>query len=519
MAKTAKTRNRQLASLISDSSGSISDDRFDTLIDQSIEPETLNFAVDNREAGHGVWRWSWNPTTLPYEREKISLQRQNNVPIYQKGTYQLDNYAAFNTNDSSSQTHNIYLKWIEEPGTANLVDWVTYDSVSNQTFTGITDSGQKVQRLNWVVPEEITIPTLNTSTVAYNVGHAGGQYSWTGTAVGNNINIGPLRRGNTYTFAVNASGHPFYLTTDNGVNFAAGQYVGEYTSGVTNSRTDNGTLTFVVPSDAPDTLYYQCGNHSSMRGEITIKNLEVDENSFGLPILYFQHDQEGHVDPAPIRPVPSIQGQMCLTFDALKGKFVPQDLREYMDKTNTFAEKIREEIEARSIDEDRMKTFMRHKNILDVNERFTANLDSNKVESIFQNTRGTVIDSDYINQRLGVTSSTEQRVQTEAHTTLEQDGTLSVTTGTARWYAPRNIEITKIRPFVGIAPVGSALNLRVNKNGSSIHTLSVSAGQNTATSTVSTPLEVNEGDYLTVDVTSVGSTTAGSDLKLIIRYK
>ena len=515
----AKTRNRQLASLISDSSGSISDDRFGSLIDQSIEPETLNFAVDNRQAGHGVWKWSWNPTTLPYEREKISLQQQNNVPIYKKGTYELDNYAAFNTNDSSTQTHNIYLKWIEEPGTANLVDWVSYDSVANQTFTGITDSGQKVQRLNWEVPEEITIPTLNTSTVTYNVGHSGGQYSWTGTAVGNNTNIGPLRRGNTYKFAVNASGHPFYLTTDNGTNFSAGNYVGEYTSGVTNSRTDNGTLTFVVPSDAPDTLYYQCGNHSSMRGEITIKNLEVDTNSFGLPILYFQHDQEGHVDPAPVRPVPSIQGQMCLTFDASKGKFVPQDLREYMDKTNTFAEKIREEIEARSIDESRMKTFMKTKGMIDESENFLAKMDSAKVQSIFSNTRGTVIDSDYINQRLGVTSSTDQKVQTESHTTLEQDGVLSVTTGSARWYAPRDIEITKIRPFVSAAPVGSALNLRVNKNGSSIHTLSVSAGQSNSANTITTPIEINEGDYLTVDVTSVGSTTAGSDLKLIIRYK
>lgn len=516
------SRNRQMASLIEDSSGDIKQTAFDALIDQTIEPETLNFAVDNRDSGHGIWKWSWNPTTLPYEREKISLQTQSQVPIYKKGTYQLDNYAAFNTNDSSSQTHNIYLKWIEEPGTGNLVDWVTYDSVANQTFTGITDSGQKVQRLSWEVPETFSIPTLNTSTVTYSVNHLSGAYYFQGIAHGSNPSIGPLRRGNTYNFTVNASGHPFYLTTDNGTNFAAGNYVGEYTSGVTNSRTDNGTLTFVVPSDAPDTLYYQCGNHSSMKGTITIKDLSVEQDGDGRYVLYFQHDQEGHADPAPVRDVPTIQGQMCLTFDALKGKFVPQDLRDYMEKTNTFVDRIKEEIEKNSIDETRMKTFMQTKNILDANEVFnsaTGGLDSAKVESIFQNKRGTVIDSDYINQRLGVTSTTEQRVQTESHTTLEQDGTLSVTTGTARWYAPRDIEITKIRPFVGTAPVGSSLNIRVNKNGSSIHTLSVSAGQNSATSTVGTPIEISEGDYLTVDVTAVGSTTAGSDLKLIIRYK
>jgi len=513
------SRNRQIATLIQDSSGDLKIDVFDNIIDQSIEPETLNFAVDNRDSGHGIWKWSWNPTTLPYQREKITLQTQTEIPIYRKGTYQLDNFAAFNMNDSSSQTHKIFLKWIEEPGENNLVDWVTYDSVNNITFAGVTDSGQKVQRLNWVVPETFTAPTLNTSAVTYNVGHQGGSYKFTGTQVGLNPDIGPLRRGNTYNFVVDASGHPFYLTTDNGDNFAAGSYVGEYTSGVTNSRTQSGTLTFVVPANAPNTLYYQCGNHSSMRGAINIKDLAVETNGNGEYVLYLQHTQEGHSNPAPVRDVPTIQGQMCLTYDASKGKFVPQDLREYMEKTTTFADKIKEEIERNSIDETRMKNFMKEKNIIDEQERFLSTLDSNKVESIFQNTRGSVIDSDYINARLGVTSQQEQKVQTEAHTTLEQDGELSVTTGTARWYAPRDIEITKIRPFVGTAPVGSSLNIKVNKNGSSIHTLSVSAGQNNAANTVTTPIEVNEGDYLTVDVTAVGSTTAGSDLKLIIRYK
>lgn len=516
------SRNRQMASLIEDSSGDIKQTAFDALIDQTIEPETLNFAVDVRDSGHSAeWKWSWNPTTLPYQRTKITLEAQSEVPIYKRGTYRLDNFAAFNTNGNSSQTHKVFLKWIEEPGTANLVDWVTYDS-GNYTFTGVADSAQRGQRLSWSVPETFDLPTLNTSTVTYNVSHQSGSYYFTGTEMGLNPEIGPLRRGNTYNFVVNASGHPFYLTTDNGGNFAAGQYVGEYTSGVTNSRTDNGTLTFVVPNDAPDTLVYQCGNHSSMRGTVHIKDLSVEQNNQGEYVLYLQHSQEGHQVPAPVREVPTIQGQMCLTFDALKGKFVPQDLRDYMEKTTTFVDRIKEEIEKNSIDENRMKTFMQTKNILDANEVFnatTGGLDSAKVESIFQNTRGTVIDSDYINQRLGVTSQQEQKVQTEAHTTLEQDGTLSVTTGTARWYAPRDIEITKIRPFVGTAPAGSSLNIRVNKNGSSIHTLSVSAGQNSATSNVSTPIEINEGDYLTVDITAVGSSTAGSDLKLIVRYK
>ena len=47
-----------------------------------------------------------------------------------------------------------------------------------------------------------------------------------------------------------------------------------YASGVTNNGTDNGTVTFTVPTTgAPDTLYYQCGNHDAMYGILQIKDV------------------------------------------------------------------------------------------------------------------------------------------------------------------------------------------------------------------------------------------------------
>ena len=137
-------------------------------------------------------------------------------------------------------------------------------------------------------------------------------------------------------------GHPFYLTTDNGTNFAAGAYFGEYTSGVTGSRNDSGTVTFTVPANAPDTLYYQCGNHSVMRGEITVKDLAVETNINGNYVVYFQHTQEGHRTPVELRPIPSLVNQMCLVYDAGSGKFVPQDLATYVENTPSFENKIRE---------------------------------------------------------------------------------------------------------------------------------------------------------------------------------
>lgn len=75
-----------------------------------------------------------------------------------------------------------------------------------------------------------------------------------------------LRRGTKCTFNINAAGHPFHIqTTGNGYN--AGN---AYLSGVTGAGTQVGTLTFMVPSNAPNTLYYQCQFHSVMFGQINI---------------------------------------------------------------------------------------------------------------------------------------------------------------------------------------------------------------------------------------------------------
>ena len=78
-----------------------------------------------------------------------------------------------------------------------------------------------------------------------------------------------LKKGYTYYFDSTDSttnNHPLFI----GTTSSGGSYTYEYTSGVTNSRTTNGTLTIIVPSDSPSTLYYNCGNHVSMGGSITI---------------------------------------------------------------------------------------------------------------------------------------------------------------------------------------------------------------------------------------------------------
>ena len=314
-------------------------------VDLSIAPEILEIQVAAPAAGQDVaWLWTWETSSLPYARRTITNSAELQVPLYKQGTYVVNNFAAYDLFGSMTQTHSLYLKWIDGAGTDNLVSWAVSAGPISDSHPDINSgNATDVQRITINVPATITLPTLTPPSVSYTVTNNGaGAYTFSGSAGGDNPNIGPFYRGGTYTFNVNASGHPFYLTTDNGTNFAAGTYFGEYTSGVTGSRSDNGSVTIVVPNDAPDTLYYQCGNHSAMRGAITVKDLAVETNINGNYIVYFQHTQEGHKTPVELRPIPSLVNQMCIVYDASVGKFVPQDLATYVENTPSFENKIRE---------------------------------------------------------------------------------------------------------------------------------------------------------------------------------
>lgn len=74
-----------------------------------------------------------------------------------------------------------------------------------------------------------------------------------------------LERGETYSFTVNASGHPFFIKSVQGNTNA-----NSFNTGVSNNGTETETVTFTVPMDAPDTLYYNCQFHSSMTGTLNI---------------------------------------------------------------------------------------------------------------------------------------------------------------------------------------------------------------------------------------------------------
>ena len=105
-------------------------------------------------------------------------------------------------------------------------------------------------------------------------------YTFTGAGFTGAVNDPTLYliRGQTYKFDNQTGGHPFRIQS----TVAASGGGTAYNTGVTNQDATGGTatnvLSFVVPMDAPDTLYYQCTAHPAMTGTIHV----ITQGSSGL---------------------------------------------------------------------------------------------------------------------------------------------------------------------------------------------------------------------------------------------
>ena len=516
----------------------------------AIAPEVLTIQVDATEPGDDVsWFWTWETSTLPYARTQITNSPQISVPLYRQGTYIVNNFAANELHANLTQVHEGYFKWIEGAGTQNLISWAVDQGNVNVSHPSINNGNiTSVQRYTVNVPANIVLPTLVTHTANYTVSHQTvGAYTFTGDSEADNPTLGPMYRGGTYTFTLDSTlaNHPFYLTTDNGTGFIANAYVGEYTTGVTGTR-GNGqpgydTLTFVVPYNAPSTLYYQCGVHSPMRGAIRIKDLAVDTNVNGNYVVYFQHTHEGHATPIEIRPIPSLVNQMCLVYDATAGQFVPQDLATYVENTPSFKNKIQEVagtatliapdgipvVPTVSIVEDASYlpfvgnkdgdiSYAEDTNTLYVWDNNTWNNTKDGGSVGYTGSAGTVGYTGSLGA-VGYTGSAGGGSSLKQTRTMEYSGSLTTFNGTKRWWINESITVSRLLAFVSVAPTGATVNLRVNKNGTSAQTISI--GANSSSAVASANISLVQGDYITVDITQVGSTVAGSDLALIFEYQ
>ncbi len=114
---------------------------------------------------------------------------------------------------------------------------------------------------------EASPPADPPSATVYNVANqAASAYLFSGEGLNNAVNPDiTLKRGETYEFVVSAPGHPFLIKSVQSTGTG-----NTFNNGVSNNGAAQGTVTFTVPNDAPDTLFYVCEFHGPMTGTFNI---------------------------------------------------------------------------------------------------------------------------------------------------------------------------------------------------------------------------------------------------------
>jgi hypothetical protein len=114
--------------------------------------------------------------------------------------------------------------------------------------------------------------TAVTSTYRVRLGDAGdsqtGVWTFTPDGLTNNPSI-TLYRGQTYTFNVNSPRNSFYIRSS-----LTDGMKSNYNKGVSNNGTENGKVTFTVPFDAPDLLFYQSNQEPERSGKFLVDSVE-----------------------------------------------------------------------------------------------------------------------------------------------------------------------------------------------------------------------------------------------------
>lgn len=171
----------------------------------------------------------------------------------------------------------------------------------NTGFTGVCDTNAIISGTENFVPTAGSFWRIATgqspSAATYSIdvtAPSSSVYTLSGTdrngaVSGDNVNV-DVNVGDTISFVVNATGHPFYLRVSNGgVNVS--------TPAATNQGAVSDTVSW-TPNTA-GTYYYQCGNHSAMVGTITVSATGSDSATSYAGGSVFAQDFQSDNPPSP----------------------------------------------------------------------------------------------------------------------------------------------------------------------------------------------------------------------------
>lgn len=102
---------------------------------------------------------------------------------------------------------------------------------------------------------------------------------------------------------------------------------------------------------------------------------------------------------------------------------------------------------------------------------------------------------------------------------LSQPGDLVTITGKARWYPPQGLTLTWIEASVNTPSVGANIQLALKMNGITVSgaVVTINAGSNRSTR-YNISQAVTTDDYISLDVTQIGTVTPGSDLSVTVAF-
>ena len=182
----------------------------------------------------------------------------NGMFNYSKFNQDIGDWDVSSANSNSSNNPLGYMFDNNSVFNQDLSDWCVSNISSEPNLFSTSSLIQANKPLWGYCPASYSIDVTATSSSDYTLSGS----DRNGNVSGNDPDL-TFNVGDTISFVVNASGHPFYLKT------AAGTGTGDTINGVTNNGSDSATISWTP--DSTGTFYYQCSLHGGMVGTITIQ--------------------------------------------------------------------------------------------------------------------------------------------------------------------------------------------------------------------------------------------------------